>query len=44
VLVENLIQSRVERVGSTARQVLGPPTSRPASPAAFVCPSPSATV
>ena len=45
VLVTDLIQSRVERMGGTARQVLGRNTygglRRP--PPAVVCPLPSAT-
>jgi hypothetical protein len=43
VLVEDLIQSRVERQPYVADPG-SPPTSTPASRAAFVCPSPSATV
>ena len=43
VLVENLIQSCVERMGGAPRQVLRrDPTSTPASPIAAVCPSPLA--
>jgi hypothetical protein len=43
MLVEDLIQSRVERMRGSLRQA-SPPTSTPASRAAVVCPSPSATV
>jgi len=45
VLVEDLIQALVERVGGTAAaDAVSPPTSPLDSHAAFVCPSPSATV
>jgi hypothetical protein len=45
MLLENLIQSRVDEMRGTARQIFGsPPTSRLPSRAGFVCPSPSATV
>src|SRR5687767_10570375 len=39
VLVEDLIQSRVERMRSTARNLGSPPTSMPVSHAVAVCQS-----
>jgi hypothetical protein len=45
VLIEDLVQSRVEPNGGTARQIVGsPPTPSPASRVAVVCPWPSVTV